>query len=281
MEQGGYYMQITLEENCPENVHINRPGDIYGKIEHKIYHSTTTGLNRGVNILLPVDYSEDKKYPVMYFLHGIFGDEFTMLTDKDIDLREIVGNLIADGKAKEMIVVVPNIYATSDPDQKPEFNSEAILPYNNFINELVNDIMPFIENNYSIATGRDNQAIIGFSMGGRQTLNIGLRRPDLFGYYCAISPAPGLTPGKDWATTHPGQMSEEEAHYQDSNHLPYLAMICCGTEDDVVGKFPESYHNIFTKNKVEHIWYEIPGAKHDAQAIRSGLYNFINAIFHE
>jgi hypothetical protein len=52
-------------------------------------------------------------------------------------------------------------------------------------------------------------------------------------------------------------------------------MICCGTRDGVVGKFPESYHNIMTTNKVEHLWYEVPGADHDSNAIKSGLYNLL------
>ena len=52
-------------------------------------------------------------------------------------------------------------------------------------------------------------------------------------------------------------------------------MICCGTKDGVVGKFPESYHNIMTANNVEHLWYEVPGADHDSNAVRSGLYNLL------
>lgn len=81
---------------------------------------------------------------------------------------------------------------------------EGIAPYDNFINDLANDLMPFIEENYSVLTGRENQAIAGFSMGGREALYIGFTRPDLFGYVLAIAPAPGLTPGTDWAMTHPG-----------------------------------------------------------------------------
>ena len=85
-----------------------------------------------------------------------------------------------------------------------------MLVYDNFINDLTNDLMPFIEENYSVLTGRENQAIAGFSMGGREALYIGFTRPDLFGYVLAIAPAPGLTPGTDWALAHPGQMQEDE-----------------------------------------------------------------------
>ena len=167
------------------------------------------------------------------------------------------------------------MYATSDPDLKPAFTNEAVAPYDNFINELTEDLIPYIESHYSVSTRQEDRGILGFSMGGRETLYIGINRPDLFGYIGAISPAPGLTPAKDWAMTHPGQLQEEELRFAQGAELPELLMICCGTRDSVVGQFPASYHNILEQNEVEHLWYEVPGADHDSQAIRSGLYNFM------
>lgn len=270
---------ISIMEDCPASVYEKRDDVAYGTVVHKTYHSNTTGLDRGVNILLPANYDEAKQYPVLYFLHGIFGDEYSLINDGNIKLVQIMGNLAADGLAKEMIVVLPNMYASSDPEQKPAFNAESVAPYDNFINDLVNDLMPYMEENYSVLTGRENQAIAGFSMGGRETLFIGLSRPDLFAYVGAIAPAPGLTPGKDWAMTHPGQLQENELTFSGKDFEPTVLMVCCGTKDGTVGKFPESYHNIFEQNEVEHDWYEVPGADHDAQAIRSGLNNFVRAIF--
>ena len=116
-------------------------------------------------------------------------------------------------------------------------------------------------------------------MGGREALYIGFTRPDLFGYVLAVAPAPGLTPGKDWAMTHPGQMQENELKIKNSEVTPYLIMVCCGTKDSVVGTYPKSYHNIMEQNEVNHIWYEVPEADHDSYAIRSGLYNFMASIF--
>ena len=270
---------IEVMKDCPAKIHESRDNTVYGTVTHRTYHSETTGLDRGVNILLPADYDETKEYPVLYLLHGIFGDEYSLSNDPGIRLAEIMGNLAADGLAKEMIVVLPNMYASSDPDQKPAFSSEGVAPYNNFINDLVNDLIPYIEANYSVLPSRENRAIAGFSMGGRETLFIGLSRPDLFAYVGAIAPAPGLTPGKDWAMTHPGQLKEEELTFAGKDYEPDVLMICCGTKDGTVGKFPESYHNIFLKNEVAHVWYEVPGADHDAQAISCGLYNFARAIF--
>lgn len=271
MEDKTTVTQVT----CPSEICIKQMGVEYGTVEHITYDSVTTGLERGANVLLPADYSTDKKYAVLYFLHGIFGDENSLIGDNNNKIKEIVANLAAQGRTKDMIVVFPNMYAKTDPNQQPAFNSEAVLPYDNFIHDLVNDLIPLIEAKYSVDTDRENRAILGFSMGGRETLFIGLSRPDLFGYIGAIAPAPGLVPGKDNFMEHTGQMKEEEVKFAEDAVLPKLLMICCGTKDGVVGKFPESYHNLMVSNEVEHLWYEVPGADHDSNAIKSGLYNLL------
>ncbi len=265
----------VTETDCPADVCKRLEDRTYGTVEHVTYHSETTGLDRGANILLPPDYSSDKEYSVLYFLHGIFGDEYSLINDGNNKIPEILGNLTAEGKAREMIVVFPNMYASSDPNQKPAFDSEAVAPYDNFINDLVNDLIPFIESQYSVSSDKEDRAILGFSMGGRETLFIGVSRPDLFSCIGAISPAPGLTPAKDWAMTHKGQLQESELKVTNTDNLPKLLMICCGTKDSVVGTFPASYHEIMERNEVDHLWYEVPGADHNDQAIRSGLYNFV------
>lgn len=273
-----YMSAITVTEDCPADLTVKKDNVSYGTIEHKTYDSKTTGLTRGVNIVLPPNYDKSKKYPVLYLLHGIFGNEYSM-SDSNNKLLEISGNLAAEGKAKEMIIILPDMFAKTDADAQPALNQESMLIYDSFINDLTNDLMPFIEENYSVLTDRENQAIGGFSLGGREALYIGFTRPDLFGYILAISPAPGLTPGKDWAMDHPGQMREDELKIKNSDDTPYLIMLCCGTNDSVVGTFPKSYHEIMGKNGVNHIWYEVTGADHDNRAIRSGLYNFFTSIY--
>lgn len=274
-----YMSNIEITEDCPPSVSEKRDDVTYGTVVHKTYDSTTTGLTRGVNIILPANYNETKKYPVLYLLHGIGGNEFALLNDANSNIVQLIGNLISEGEAAEMIVVLPNIFATTVVGKTAGFDKETVDAYDNFIYDLTKDLMPYIEENYSILQGRENQAIAGFSMGGREAIYIGFTRPDLFGYVTGIAPAPGLTPGKDWAMEHPGQLEEDELVIQDSNYIPYVIMICCGTKDGVVGSFPKSYHDILTNNGVKHIWFEVPEADHDGKAIRSGLYNFCTSIF--
>lgn len=270
---------ITIEPNCPESAMEKRDNVTYPEVVHETYFSTTTGLDRGANVVLPPNYDASKKYPVLYLLHGIFGDEYVHLRDGERKLLELLGNHAADGTAEEMVVVLPHMYATSDPNQQPAFNPEAVKPYDNFINDLVTDLMPFIASKYSVYTDREHQAIAGFSMGGRETLYIGFTRPDLFAYMGAIAPAPGATPAQDWAMKHEGQMQEDEMTFAGKDYEPKVLMVCCGSKDGTVGQFPLGYHNILERNGVAHTWYEIPDADHNAVAIRGGLNNFLRAIF--
>lgn len=273
-------MTEVSETLCPTTVSMKKPDVDYGEVIHFTYYSNTTSCERKANILLPKDYDSSKKYSVLYFLHGIFGDENSMIKDGNNKLDIILGNLKKDGLCGDVIVVFPDMYATGDPNLKPGFNEEQVAPYDNFINDLSDDLIPYIENNYSVYTDREHRGLIGFSMGGRETLFIGLMRSDLFDAMGAIAPAPGVVPAKDWAMEHKGQLSVDELKFADGNPLPKLFMICCGTKDSVVGKFPVEYHDILVQNEVEHLWYEVPEADHDSNAIRSGFYNFLIRWFH-
>ena len=125
--------------------------------------------------------------------------------------------------------------------------------------------MPHIESKYSVATGRENTAVTGFSMGGRESLQIGMKYADKFGYVGAACPAPGVSGSFKWS-------SEAES--------PSLVYITAGTADDVVGTaIPEGYHNNFTKNNVPNIWQVVQNGHHGDDSIRTHFYNFIQFIF--
>ncbi|MBO4680112.1 MAG: esterase family protein [Lachnospiraceae bacterium] len=277
-EKPSFVLNDEIEERCPLNFQTGRQDVKYGEYTHGTYYSETCGMERGYSILLPADYSENKKYPVLYLLHGIFGDEKSFSSDANNKIKEITGNMAADGLIEETIVVCPNMYATSDPAMKPAFNAESCLPYDNFINDLVNDLMPYIESNYSVLTGRENTYLAGFSMGGRETIFITLQKPELFGYVCAISAAPGIVATTDKFMTHPGQLAESDVKFADGAVEPNVFIICCGTKDSVVGTYPKSYHELLETNGTGHIWYEIKDADHDNTAIKSGLYNLFKQI---
>ncbi len=265
----GYEIKIK----CPADYLTKQSGVKYGELKSITYYSTTCEKDRKANVLLPAGYTEEKQYPVIYLLHGIFGDENTMVGGT----VNTIGNMMAEGITREAIVVYPYMYASKTKDACTAIDVENTLAYDNFINDLVTDLMPYMAANYSVLEGKENTAIMGFSMGARESLAIGLQRPDLFGYVGAVAPAPGLVPGKDWAMEHPGQFREEEVKYEDET--PYMIFLCTGDSDKTVGRFPYTYHDLYEKNGIEHTFWEIPGSDHGDPAISSLVYNFLRYIF--
>lgn len=250
----------------PNDSHNEKAGVQYGTIKSGTYFSTTCGRNKPYNILLPAGYSEDKQYPVLYCMHGYYENQDRMIIKGNGTMytRQIIGNLIASGEAEDMIVVFPYIFTSKTLENCTGMNDENNAAYDNFINELVNDLMPYMEQNYSIKTGKVNTAITGFSMGGRESLLIGMKRGDLFGYVGAICPAPGVSGAFKWNT-------EEET--------PYMLFITGGDNDTVVYDNPKNYHNNFTQNGVPHIWHYVAGGYHGDNSIQSHLYSFCKTLF--
>lgn len=254
-------------------------GNDYGKLEHSVYFSKIAEKEKGINVLLPPGFQADKKYPVLYVLHGIFGDEYSMVGDQKGGNSVTLANLMNQGKAEKMIVVYPFMYTSKTQPQCTAIDEANVACYDNFIDELTTSIMPYISEKYPVLEGRENTAITGFSMGGREALACAFARPDLFKYVGSMCPAPGLTYGKDFAMEHKGQFKEEELVFAADKTHPELLMLCGGDRDSVVGTFPLSYHGIMANNKTEHIWWLVIGSDHGDPAISSGIYNFAVRLF--
>ena len=268
MEELTEIVQGKLVNNEPSSSHQEKAGVKYGTIQKKTYFSKKANKNKPYNILLPANYDPSKKYPVLYVLHGFFENEDRMITNGNgvMYTRQIVGNAIAEGEAKDMIVVCPLIFTSATMNSATGFgDAGSVQGYNNFVDDIVDSLMPHIEENYSVATGRENTAVTGFSMGGMESLQIGMKYGDKFGYVGAICPAPGGSGAFKWN-------SEDET--------PYLVMITGGTQDDVVGlNTPEGYHNNFNRNGVPHVWHVVQGGHHGDDSIHSHLYSFVRAVF--
>lgn len=266
MEEYTNMIAKQVVEKEPDSSHDEQAGVQYGTVQSGTYYSTTCNRNKPYNILLPAGYSTDKQYPVLYCMHGYWENQDRMIIEGNDTMytREIIGNAIAAGEAEDMIVVFPYIYSSATQDNCTAMDDENNAAYDNFINDLTVDLMPHIEKTYSVKTGRDNTAITGFSMGGRESLLIGMKRPDLFGYVGAICPAPGVTGAFKWN-------SDEEA--------PHLLFITAGSNDTVVYSNPETYHNNFTNNGVPHIWHYVNGGYHGDNSIHAHIYNFVRGIF--
>ena len=274
-------MKNDLQTNVPGNV---KQGDS-GKTDKIQYFSKKANRNKPANVWTPPGYDSSKKYPVMFMNHGVMGGENDMLSGWSI--REMASNLIKSGEAEPFIIVFPQMYTDPNSGSAMGISMDVMDRYDDYVYDLTESLYPYICEHYSVATGRENTAIAGFSMGGRESLYVGLMCPDKFGYVCASSPAPGIVPASDmFISNHLGskklnsndRMKESDFKFSDSD-LPYILMIGGGTADQVVGTFPKQYHELFDKNGTMNLWMEFPGAGHDASVGTPLFYNFFRYVF--
>jgi enterochelin esterase family protein len=174
----------------------------HGSVTRRWYNSPTLGMDRRITIYTPAGYETSKeKYPVFYLLHGAGGDEEAWIALGRTS--QILDNLIAQGKAKPMIVVMTNGNAgqKAAPGEsergmyKPSFMSETRMDGD--FEKSFPDVIKFVESNYRVKTDKANRAIAGLSMGGFHSMHISKQYPDLFDYVglfsAAIMPREGVT----------------------------------------------------------------------------------------
>lgn len=264
-----------IDENytTPQDFDSNIPNREYGTVRTVSYYSTTTEDTRNANVILPPNFNKNKKYPVLYLLHGIGGNENEWFGGNP---NEIISNLVAEGRAKEMIIVIPNIRARhKDVTTPPEFFSiEHFREFDNFLNDLRDDLMPWIEKEFPTLNNRDNRAVAGLSMGGRSALHVGINLIDKFSYIGAFTPAIGVLPYH----MEDGLFTEATLTIPNEYKKNTLIMIVKGDNDGVVGDCPEQYSNALTQNGVPHIYYVTKGG-HDFDVWKNSLYNFSRRIF--
>ncbi len=234
-------------------------------------------ITRNAKVVLPKGYDTNDtntKYPVLYMLHGLFGDEKTLYNDKT---QYVIWNAIHAGTATDMIVVFPNVCA-NEAGSGSGYNLEHYKAYDNFINDLIKCLMPYINNNYHTLTGRRNTAIAGFSMGGRESLHIGFTRQDSFRYIGAFCPAFGIFEYSNYGVTESGLFKQKDFTISNDYINDTLIIIAAGKNDDIVKDEPKRYSDALVNNGVPHLYYETDG-RHDSSVYKHGLYQFITRIF--
>lgn len=163
----------------------------HGSLTKVWYNSPTLELYRRMYIYTPPGYEDSgERYPVLYLLHGGGGDEdaWTSLGRANY----ILDNLIAQGKAKPMIIVMTNgnsdqTAAITDRQPTPAADARNTMASKEFPNSLVNDVMPYIEKHYRVIANKENRALAGLSMGALQTQITSMNNPGLFDYMGVFS----------------------------------------------------------------------------------------------
>ncbi len=236
----------------------------HGKLEMVEYDSKTVGTKRKMQVYTPPGYSTEKKYPVLYLLHGIGGDETEWQRFAQPDV--LLDNLIADGKAVPMIVVMPNGRAQKNDRAEGDVFKSAPA-FATFERDLLDDVIPTIESRYSAAPDREHRALAGLSMGGGQSLNFGLAHLDTFAWVGGFSSAPN--------TKKPAELIPDPAAAKSLK----LLWLSCGTKDGLF-RISQEFHTFLKEKEVPHVWH-VTNRGHDAPEWKQALYHFVQKVFHE
>ncbi len=249
---------------APSGFDVRRDGIERGKLEVVEYDSKTVGAKRKMMVYTPPGYSKDQKYPVLYLLHGIGGNELNWTRTGKADV--ILDNLCADRKAVSMIIVMPNGRASAEPAPANPFEGNPFEAYAAFEKDLLTDVIPYIESHYSVQADREHRAIAGLSMGGGQSLNFGLRNLDTFAWVGGFSSAPNTQPAQ---TLIPEPSAAKEKLR--------LLWVSCGDKDGLMN-ISKPFHEALTQMGIPHVWHVDSGA-HTWPVWKNDLYLIAQLLF--
>jgi enterochelin esterase-like enzyme len=297
--------QTPAFPNAPQGFDAPRQGIATGRVERVEYTSSVTGGKKPAMVYTPAGYSSSQRYPVLYLLHGIGGNE-THWTGPGA-AAAILDNLIADKKAVPMIVVMPHGRSSNEPEtllfggrggrsvrgaapaEPPAGGGPArqgapagdgraggrggaamaveFQAYAAFERELLSDLVPFIESKYSVLADREHRALAGLSMGGGQSLNFGLGNLETFAWVGGFSSAPN--------TMLPAQLVRDAAAARQKLKLLWVS---CGDQDSLFN-ISEGVHNYLVEQKVPHIWHIDVGGGHTFPVWKNNLYHLSTLLF--
>jgi len=244
-----------------------------GEVHHHYYRSAVVGDDRDYYVYTPPGYDPGAKklYPVLYLLHG-FSDDASGWTAVG-RANVILDNLIAEGKTKPMLIVMPlgygapEVLARGGPTLRDP--NLRMRNYDKFRDSLFTEVIPQVEKSYKVAKDRNSRAIVGLSMGGAESLYIGLNALDRFGWVGSFS-AGGTS--EDFNATFPALNSSTAAQL-------HLLWIACGTEDRLISS-NRQFREWLTSKDIKHTDVETPGA-HTWLVWRRNLAAFAPLLFQE
>jgi enterochelin esterase-like enzyme len=260
---------IVLQEDekpafphAPEGYDKLRQGIPHGKVDTVTYDSKSVGTKRKMSVYTPPGYDKNKKYPVLYLLHGIGGDHREW-TSEDA-AHEVLDNLYADKKIVPMIVVMPNGRAQKD-DRNVGNVYGGSAAFAAFDKDLIGSIIPFMAANYPVKDDREHRALAGLSMGGGQSLNFGLANTDKFAYVGGFSSAPNTLP--------PDKIVPD---IEGAKKLKVL-WVSVGDQDGLI-TVSRGVHKYLKEHDIKHIWHIDSGA-HKPVVWNNDLYLFSQLLF--
>lgn len=262
---GTRYQSYFIVPGTESDLYMQKNGVPHGNVSKVWYNSPFLGMDRRVYIYTPAGYEKSSmKYPVFYLLHGAGGDEDAWTNMGRA--AQIMDNLIAQGKAKPMIVVMTNGNANQSGAQNDVIDApvqgDMMAAYQKlagkFETHLVKDLIPFIEKNYRALSGKDNRAIAGLSMGGMHTQTITNDNPGMFSYIGVYSMGI-MSFGQQTAEAAAKLDQERDTKIEALKKSGYkLYWIGCG-KDDFVYQGVIKLRSTLDKHEFKYIYRESTG----------------------
>ena len=246
----------------------------HGTVRFEIYDSKTVGAPRTLWIYTPPGYDKgNQKYPVFYLLHGSGNiDSSWVLTGRE---NIIMDNLIAEGKSKPMIIVNPLGYVEQGVGLGPTRAADATAATgrggqgNAFGDDLIHDVIPYVEKNYRVLKDADHRALGGLSMGGGQTISVGFPHLDLFHTLVIMSMG-----AQNADTTYPTFF----ANPVETNKKLKLLWLGIGKDDNLVGPLEKSLEATLVAKGIKHV-HSVSEGRHEWVVWRHALYEVAPQMF--
>ncbi len=246
----------------------------HGTVRFEIYDSKTIGAPRTLWIYTPPGYDKgNQKYPVFYLLHGSGNiDSSWVLTGRE---NIIMDNLIAEGKSKPMIIVNPLGYVEEGVGLGPVRQADATATTgrggqgNAFGDDLINDVIPYVEKNYRTLKDADHRALGGLSMGGGQTISVGFPHLDLFHTLIIMSMG-----AQNADKTYP-MFFDNPAATDKKLKLLWLGI---GKDDNLVGPLEKSLEATLVAKGIKHV-HSVSEGRHEWVVWRHALYEVAPQMF--
>jgi enterochelin esterase-like enzyme len=283
---GSGYYNSAIEVPDPEGDYYAIKDVPHGQVRQRWYYSKVTGSWRRAYIYTPPDYDTNTKtkYPVLYLLHGWGENEQGWHVQGHVDV--IMDNLIAEKKAKPMIIVMDNLNAVKPGESAalyfargsltqavpapppapgaapagraagPGRGGRGSLASSVFSEMMLTDLMPIVERTFRVAPGRENRAMAGLSMGGAQTFGTALAHLDKFAYVGGFSGSSGGRGGFDPKTSNGGVFADAAAF----NRQVKVLFLGIGSAE---GSGTKTFSEQLTQAGIKNIYYESPGTAHE------------------
>jgi len=263
----------TLAQDEPTPAYLEMRNVPHGTVQELNYRSDSIDKDREALVYLPPGYDgSSERYPVLYLLHGAGGDERTWVDRQQANV--ILDNLIAEGRLDPLVVVMPYGYTSRlEEGQRRRGAADYKTDMEEFAVDFINDLVPLVESRYRVVADREHRAIAGLSMGGGQSLAIGLMHPDMFNAVAGFSSAMQIANSPAWG----GVDMEQVLRNDEAINQLELLWVGCGTEDTLFG-VNRAFSEQLTAHGVEHVFRVTLGA-HTAPVWSRYLYEVAPQLF--